>query len=170
MLKKIIERNQKKYMSVKLAAELWGVSVSTVRSYCREGRVKDCFKLNEKNWYIYIDEIKPLTNVQIHQLLVLTIQLKNDPSLTIDWSVIDIDRTAILKTYNYLKDMGYVKHIPTSEIERIPYEIILTNKGLDVATTFKREESKAYKDIVTQWVPVILQIGELLLSVKQLIC
>ena len=135
----ILEVDGEKYMSTKTAADLWGLSTRTVSNYCKSGRIHRKFKNGKMGWYIHIDEIKPLSDTELHRLLVLSIQLKNNPSLAIDWSTFNFDDIAIDVTYQNLVVSGFVQPYTITDKRRIPYEIILTQKGLEMATSFKKK-------------------------------
>ena len=83
----IIELNGKQYMSAKTAAGIWNLKPSTVSDYCIKGKVCQAIKYLEARWYIPIDAVKPLSNDEIRRFLILTLQLKNNPSL--DFSLSD---------------------------------------------------------------------------------
>ena len=72
----LIEVDGNKYMSTKTAADLWSLSARTVSNYCKNNRIHRKFKNGKLGWYIHVDEIKPLSDIEIHRLLVLSIQLK----------------------------------------------------------------------------------------------
>ncbi len=120
----IIEHNGKKYMNVKSAAQLWGVSSNTVRKYCREKRIQDSFKLSERTWYISIDSIKPLSEKDVHRILVLSLQLKNNPSYEIDWDTLDFSASEVRRVYKQLYNDGYIQSITSQDDKKIPYEVI----------------------------------------------
>ena len=163
----IIEIDGKKYMSTKTAAKFWGLSPRTVSDYCKNGRIHRKFKNGKLGWYIYIDEIKPLSDTEIHRLLVLSIQLKNNPSLEIDWSTFDFDNSAIDAIYKTLVASGYIQPYNVVDKRRIPYEVILTQKGLETATSFKKKAIPDYSTMVSQWLTVIINIAQIFLQIKQ---
>ena len=165
MLKSIIDINGRTYMNIKSAAERWNLSASTVRKYCREGRIQDCIKLNERIWYINFNSIKPLSEQDVHQILVLSLQLKNDPSLEIEWNTFNFVESAVRIVYQQLFIEGYIREITSEDDRRIPYDVILTQKGMDAATNFKKNESRNYSDIITRWGPVIIGLSQFCLQV-----
>lgn len=165
----ILNVDGKKYMSTKTAANLWGISTSTVSDYCKNDRIHHKFKNGRMGWYIYIDEIKPLSDNEIHRLLVLSIQLKNNPSLEIDWTTFDFDNSIIDVVYQNLVESGYIQPYNIDDKRRIPYEVILTQKGLEMATSFKHKAIPDYSTSVSQWLPILINAAQLILQIKQAI-
>ena len=163
----LIEVEGNKYMSTKTAAELWGLSSRTVSDYCKNNRIHRRFKNGKLGWYIHIDEIKPLSDTEIHRLLVLSIQLKNDPSLTIDWTTFNFDDEAIDAIYQSLCQSGYIHSYSVSDKRRIPYEVILTQKGLEMATAFNKKSIPDFSTVCSQWLPVLINIAQLYMQIKQ---
>ncbi|MBQ9949705.1 MAG: helix-turn-helix domain-containing protein [Clostridia bacterium] len=163
----LIEVDGNKYMSTKTAAELWGLSSRTVSDYCKKNRIHRRFKNGKLGWYIHIDEIKPLSDTEIHRLLVLSIQLKNDPSLTIDWTTFNFDDEAIDAIYQSLCLSGYIHSYSVSDKRRIPYEVILTQKGLEMATAFNKKSIPDFSTVCSQWLPVLINIAQLYIRIKQ---
>lgn len=163
----LIEVDGNKYMSTKTAAELWGLSSRTVSGYCKNNRIHRKFKNGKLGWYIHIDEIKPLTDTEIHRLLVLSIQLKNDPSLTIDWTTFNFDDEAIDAVYQSLYQSRYIHSYSVSDKRRIPYEVILTQKGLEMATAFNKKSIPDFSTVCSQWLPVLINIAQLYMQIKQ---
>lgn len=163
----LIEVDGNKYMSTKTAAELWGLSPRTVSDYCKNNRIHRKFKNGKLGWYIHIDEIKPLTDTEIHRLLVLSIQLKNNPSLTIDWTTFNFDDEAIDAVYQSLYQSGYIHSYSVSDKRRIPYEVILTQKGLEMATAFNKKSIPDFSTVCSQWLPVLINIAQLYMQIKQ---
>ena len=102
--------DEKKYMSTKAAGDLWELSPKTVAKYCNSKKIK-AFKDSSGKWCIPIDAIKPLTDNEISQLLVLTLQLKNDPELKIDYSVLPTERSGLRKVYDYLAELEKMTRI-----------------------------------------------------------
>ncbi len=166
--KPVIEIDGKRYMNTKTAADLWGIKQKTVADYCKTKKIARAWKVSNKIWYIPVDTIKPLTNTQIHQLLVLTLQLKNKPSLEIDWSVCQVDRSAIKQIYAYLLEQEFIESLPTCSAERIPYEIVLTSKGLDAATKFQDKRIPGFSEALTTWIPIVIDIASLAIQGVQL--
>lgn len=163
----LIEVDGNKYVSTKTAAELWGLSSRTVADYCKNNRIHRKFKNGKLGWYIHIDEIKPLTDTEIHRLLVLSIQLKNDPSLTIDWTTFNFDDEAIDAVYQSLYQSRYIHSYSVSDKRRIPYEVILTQKGLEMATAFNKKSIPDFSTVCSQWLPVLINIAQLYMQIKQ---
>ena len=163
---RMIEINGEKYISTKTAADLWNLKPRTVADYCSRGRIIKAFKNGKNGWYIHIDEIKPLSNLQIHQLLVLTIQLKNNPKLLIDWETFVFDDNAIDNVYKKLVSMNYVMPYTIKDAKRIPYEVVLTQTGLEMATTFHKQKIPDFSTTVSQWLPVLISAAQLYFQIK----
>jgi len=155
-----------KYMSTKTAADLWGISARTVSDYCKNDRIHHKFKNGKMGWYIHIDEIKPLSDNEIHRLLVLSIQLKNNPSLEIDWSTFNFDNRVIDVIYLNLVESGYIQPYNIDDKRRIPYEVILTQKGLEMATSFNQKTIPDYSTLVSQWLPTLINVAQLFFQIQ----
>ena len=164
---RILMIDGKKYMSTQTAADLWGVKPRTVSGYCKNNRITNCFKNGKQGWYIWIDEIKPLSTNEIHRILLLTLQLKNRPSLEIDWSTFSFDDSFIEVIYKSLAYQGFIEEFDIENKKKIPYEVILTKKGFEFATSFKNEESSDFTTSLQQWLPIIIQLAQLYLQAIQ---
>lgn len=164
----IISIDGKKYMSAKAAADLWGLSPRTVSNYCKNNRIINKIKPNGY-WYIWIDEIKPLSIREVRQLLVLSLQLKNNPSFEIDWSLFNFDYSAIETIYRNLADQGYIKEFHIEDKKRIPYEVVLTSKGFNIATNMSKEKSTDFSSNLKQWLSVVLNVAGLIGQVAQMV-
>lgn len=165
----IITVEGKKYMNTKIAADLWGLSTSTVANYCRKDIIINKFKINKKRWYISIDEIKPLPINDIHKLLVLTLQLKNNPTLDIDWSTFSFDETSIKTIYTNLVSQKYIEKFEISNIKRIPYEVVLTQKGFDLATKFSKKETTDFSSVLTNYTTILANIATIVVNVSTIV-
>lgn len=169
--KRIIVVDNQKYMSTKTAADCWGLKPKTVADYCRNNRIKNKFKNGNKGWYIRIDEIKPLSSDEIHKILVLSLQLKNNPDLEIDWSTFNFDYSAIKVVYKNLVSQGYVKDFSIEDEKMIPYKVILTQKGMECATCFRNMTKKSISDFSTtvqQWAPIVIGIAQVVCQITQM--
>lgn len=164
----ILEINNEKYMSTKTAANFWGLSSRTVANYCNSDRIHHKFKNGKLGWYIHINEIKPLSDIDIHRLLVLTIQLKNNPALPIDWSTFTFDDSAIDVVYQNLVKAGFIQPYVVTDYHRIPYEVVLTQKGLEMATAFVKKSIPDFATLCSQWLPVLINAAQLYLQIKQI--
>lgn len=158
----------KKYISSKIASEVWGLSQETVAKYCRKKRIQDCFQGAHRQWFISADTVKPLSDAEIHRLLFLTLQLKNDPALEIDWSTFDFDISLIDLIYSNLVFEGYIKPFEIDDKERIPYSVVLTQKGLETALPRKSgKNDMSYSNAVAQWLPIIIGAAQLLVQMAK---
>ena len=163
----IIEINGKKYMDTKTAADCWNLKPKTVAEYCRTNRVIDKFKTDNK-WYIFIDEMKPLSIGEIRKLLILTVQLKNKPTLEIDWSLFSFDDSKIEIIYKNLELQKYINPFDIKNKKRIPYEVVLTEKGLDIVTNHPKSESKSFSIVLREWLPIVIQLAQLSINVYKM--
>lgn len=139
----ILEIDSKKYISSRIACEVWGLSQNTVAKYCRSGRIKNCFKGAHNQWYIPIDTVRPLSDIEIHRLLFLTLQLKNDPTLEIDWYLYDAYYLVVQDNGEVILDMGQsrdgkpISGYPTYglvyvNLERDSYYMICDHSYMDI--------------------------------------
>lgn len=165
----IIELNGETYMSTKIAADSWKIKQETIAKYCAAGKICHSVKYFGKRWYIPIDAVKPLPNDEIRRLLILTLQLKNNPSLEIDWSVFPIKNPAIDTIYRYLAFLELIETFDIVDVKRIPYEIILTRKGLEFVTSNKKEKITDYNTTLREWLPTIIGAAQLIAQVAQTI-
>lgn len=157
----LIEVNGKKYMSTKAAAELWGVTARTVRDYCNKNKISDKFKIGNGQWYISIDEMKPLSKEDIRKFLVLSLQLKNSPTSKFDRSIQQGDSASFSRIYMQLYCRGYIKKFSVSDPDRLPYEIELTQKGMEIATTPSPKQKQNIVETLVQWLPIIIAAAQL---------
>ena len=156
----------KKYVSTKIIAKTWGLTRNTVSDYCKSNKIINKFK-DGNRWYIRTDEIKPLTNEEIHRLLMLTLQLKNNPSLKIDWSTFSFDDSFIEYIYQNLVEQKYIEQFTIRDKKRIPYEVILTQKGLDIAMKYRKGKTNDFSAIVSQWLPIIINVAQLCVAIAK---
>ncbi len=162
-----VEHNGKKYMNTKTAADNWKLKTDTVTKYCSAGKIPNAFKYYEKRWYIPIESIKPLTDEEIRKFLVLTLQLKNKPSLKIDRSIVNVDVKTITMIYRYLVYCEMIENFEIEDASRVPYEVVLTQKGLEFATSFKKEKIKNFENIVKDWLPIVINATQLAINIAQ---
>ena len=154
------------YMSTKTAAELWGLQRKTVSDYCKNNKIKNKFKNGRFGWYIRTDEIKPLSQEEIRKILILTLQLKNNPACEIDWSLFNCDEAVLESIYQHLFLHGYVQSFSIADKRRIPSEVILTEKGMECVTTFKKEKLSDFSVAITQWLPIVISVAQLYCQVN----
>lgn len=166
MSNSLIEVNGKKYMNTKAAAELWDVRPNTVREYCKEDRVSDKFKTESGQWYISIDEMKPLTKEEVRKFLILTLQLKNNPNREIEWPFLQYDDLVLDRIYNQLYRRGYIKEYLISDPKRIPYEVELTQDGIEMATKYPSKMKIDLVGTLAQWLPIIISVAQLYFQLK----
>lgn len=157
----------KMYMSTKAAGDLWGLSPGTVARYCKSKKIK-AFKDTSGRWCIPIDTFKPLSDNEISQLLILTLQLKNDPELKIDYSVLPIERSDLRKVYDYLAELEFIEKFDIENDEDIPYKAVLTQKGFKMATVLPKKENTDYSYCLSNWAKIICNLSECLKKVVEL--
>ena len=155
-----------KYMSTKSAADLWDLSPKTISDYCKDDKIRNKFKNGRFGWYIRTDEIKPLSQKDIHKLLVFTLQLKNDSTYEIDWTLFNYDESVFESIYQHLLARGYIRPFSISDKKRIPYEVVLTQKGMEIATNFKKEKISNLSVAITQWLPVVIGAAQLYFQIN----
>ena len=125
-------------MVTKNAAEIWNINSRQVANLCPE--IQGALKLKGR-WYIPVEAKKPLQENEKRQLLLLTLQLKNNPAQKLDLSYMPFDISDIRMIYDSL---AYGKYIEPFEIDNpveIPYKVVLTSKGFEMAMTRKNEEN-----------------------------
>lgn len=164
----IIEVHGKKYMSTKAASELWDMSQKTIASYCREKIIRNAFKTEKNHWYIWIDEIKPLTNDVIHKVLVFSLELKNNSDREINWQGL-ADPSVLEPVYKQLVHHGYINDFQIADMKRIPYEITLTQKGMEMATKYQREKTYDFKEISMQLLQLFTALANLASPILKLL-
>ena len=156
------------YMSTKAAADLWGLHPKTVSDYCKTNKIINKFKNGSLGWYIRIDEIKPLTQEEIRRILILTLQLKNNPSCEVDWALFNQNETVLDNIYNYLYRLGYILPFSIENKKKIPYEVILTQRGMELVTSLKKNKIQDFATTLTQWLPIMINIAQLYIQAKSI--
>lgn len=126
----MVEINGQRYMDTKEASSIWHIPARRIAEGCPE--IPGTIKLKSK-WYIPVTARKPLQSEERKQLLLLTLQLKNDSTQKLDYSLLPFDIANIRFIY---EDLVYGKYIQPFQIDNsaeIPYKVILTEKGLKTA-------------------------------------
>lgn len=154
------------YMSTKAAADLWNLQPKTVSDYCKNNKIKNKFKNGRLGWYIRTDEIKPLSQEEIRRMLILTLQLKNNPAYEIDWSLFEYDESVLDSIYTHLHVHGYIQNFSVENKKRIPYDVVLTQKGMELATTFRKGKITDFTVTLTQWLPIIISVAQLYFQIN----
>lgn len=166
-----VETNGRKYMSSKKAAELLGKNQASISKCCKDGKIPPSrrFKDNHNNWYIEIDTIYPLSENEIRKILTLTLQLKNNPQYTFDWSTFTISAENIRPVYDHLLDMSYILPYQIEDSNRLPYDIVLSEKGMNLVMSTGRgnKNNPNLINSAAQWLSVALQVGQIVLQVRQ---
>lgn len=165
----IIEYNGKKYMNAKTAADVWGLKSGTVADYCNKGKICGAIKYLEARWYIPVDAVKPLSNDEIRRFLILTLQLKNKPSLEVDWSTFPCEYSSVELVYRYLVFRDMLENFDIADKKRIPYEVVLTQKGLGIATSGNNEKIGDFGTTLKEWLPTIISAAQLIAQVAQMV-
>ena len=130
--KKMCELNGKRYVIPSVFGNAIGWSGQKVTAACKEGRIVGACQDTSGRWIIPVDTMKPLETEQIRSLMVTTVYLKNRPNHTLDYS----DHESTVSVYTYLQQTGYIEPFD-AESERIPFEVVLTEKGIKLATEGK---------------------------------
>ena len=163
--------NNKRYMSTKYAAEVWNKKQSTISKYCKNGKIPNskCIKDDHGHWYIDINAIYPLDDSDVRKLLTLTLQLKNNPQYSFDWSLLKSDAENIRPIYEYLADMKYIHPYQIEDSMKLPYDVVLTEKGMSIVVGFsgKDNENSFLNNSIAQWLSVSIQLAQVLLQAKQ---
>ena len=155
----VFEINGQTYYSPKGAASKWGISHQAVTAACKEGRIIGAFQDSTKKWCIPDSAMKPLDSRIIRNILIITLSLKNTPNISIS----ELENYDVPKIYKYLKDTGYIIEFNESS-NRIPYEAILSNKGMSLAFNKKKEgvEWTSIAALFVQCIPSLIEIGAVL--------
>ncbi len=164
-----IELNGQKYMSTKTAADVWNLKQQTISDYCNKGKVCKAIKYREVRWYIPTDAVRPLSNDDIRRFLMLTLQLKNKPSLEIDWSSFSTEDSVIEPIYRYLVFRELIEPFKISDQKRIPYEVILTQKGLEFVTVSQKGKIEDYGTVMKEWLPIMIGAAQLIVQITQMV-
>lgn len=165
----IIELNGKKYMNTKTAAGAWNLKPATVSAYCKEGKICNAVKYLEERWYMPIDTVKPLSNDEIRRFLILTLQLKNKPSLEIDWAIFPSDYSSVELIYRHLVFRNMIENFDIQDKKHIPYEVVLTQKGMEIATSGNRGKIADFGTALKEWLPTIIEAAQLIVQVTQMV-
>ena len=157
MKKKMCEINGKRYITPGVFASSCGWSAQKMTSACKDGRVIGAEKDISNNWLIPIDSPRPLEIEQIRQVMVTSLYLKNRPTHILDYN----DQTNIVALYTYLFNTGYIEPFDTNS-NRIPYDVILTDKGMKLATEGK--------PLCLNWISIgttVIQVAASIITIAQ---
>ena len=147
------------FTSTKQASEIWDVKSRTIAKYCAEGKIPGAEKIRGQ-WKIPVDSIRPLSDGAIERLLRITLTLKNNPAHTIDYASAGIPKEMVAYAYGHLARRHYIEAVDSSvEIERIPYEAVLTDRGMDFLLG-----GNARPSVVIDVTDVAKQLGSVLLA------
>ena len=156
----VITINGITYYSPKSAADNWQMSYQAATSACKDGRIVGAFQDSTKHWCIPDTATKPIEKETIRKILIITLMLKNDPNINIP----DIRKYDIPKLYKYLRDIGYINQF-NEDSHRIPYEAILTDKGMKLVIENKKIDINLSNIAIMfiQCIPSFLEIGATLI-------
>lgn len=149
-----------KYMNTRIASDMWGMKINDVRKACNEGRIAGLGRDTADRFIIPMTALKPLENCEIAQLLLMTLRLKNEPDLFVDQRV--ITKGSIRTVYDYLKSTGYICPYDISDDDRLPYDVVLTNKGFDTIIQSKEIKRISAKDALNTINSVLALINNIL--------
>lgn len=152
----VFEINGQTLYSPKGAANKWGLSHQAVTTACKEGRIVGAFQDSTNKWCIPDAAMKPLEKAVIRKILIITLSLKNTPNITIS----ELEDYDIPKIYKYLKDTEYIRDFNENS-NRIPYEVILSDKGMSLAFDNKKDgiEWTNIAALFVQCIPSLIEIG-----------
>ena len=124
----IWEFDGKTYMSVKAAHDKWvDVSSNEITAACKDKRIVGVIQDPEGHYYIPVEAKRPMTPENIRTVLIATISLKNRPD-----DVTTITHTKGLREmYTYLSRIDMIEPFDINDENRIPYDVIITDKGMD---------------------------------------
>lgn len=160
-----MEIDGKRYVSTSVAASWWGLKPKTVAQYCKDGRIPGAGKDLSNHWCIPVGAFRPLAEEKIRQVLRLTLTLKNNPDLDIDYAGADIQPDALRPLYRHLAALGYIRPISDSvAVARIPYDAGLTQKGMDfVLLSDRQSATNDCLQLTTQIIGLTKALAELAL-------
>ena len=133
-------------MTTKEAAAIWGIKEKTISNYCNLGYIPNAEKVAGR-WIIPDKSLKPLSQDTIRRLLIVSIGLKNNVASGCDWSTFDFKEEDIRLVYESLHYRKYIKEITNISTNRIPYELELTEKGVELIEGANNKT----KDYVEAW-------------------
>ena len=103
----------------------------------------------------------------------------SDEELKALWETYFADKTnkvirdKLIVQYIYLTRyvIGRVKvNLPPSfsieDKKRIPYDVVLTQKGMELATTFRKEKIADFTVTLTQWLPIVISAAQLYFQIN----
>ena len=159
MKTQVIEIDGERYYNTLAYSHLWEVSRSTVTKYCRDRKVPGAFQSDSKEWWIPSDAVKPPSDNQIQEILLTTLQLKNDPQYNIDYDAIGVEGNHIIAIYTYFVKIGFVRKFSLNiDPFRLPYEVRLTKAGMDFVTSRKPADTNIH-ELIQAWGPTILSLA-----------
>jgi len=132
MRKNMCEVNGIRYVTPGVFGDVIGWNKQKVTAACKEGRIIGACQDTSGSWMIPVDAMKPLEAEQIRALMVTTVYLKNRPDHVLDYS----DHESTVAVYSYLQKIGCIEPF-NADSERIPYEVVMTEKGVKLATEGK---------------------------------
>ncbi len=152
----VFELNGITYYSPKAAADNWKMSHQAVTSACKDGRIVGAIQDSTNQWCIPNTSMMPLSKETIRKIMIITLALKNTPNIMIS----GLENYDVHKLYAYLRDTNYIKPFNENS-SRIPYEAILTEKGMDLVIESKKIEMDwtNIAVLLVQCIPSFLEIG-----------
>jgi hypothetical protein len=154
---KMCEIDGKRYVIPSVFGDGIGWNCSKVTAACKDGRIVGACKDTSGKWIIPTDTVKPLETDQIRSLMITTVYLKNKPNHVLDYS----EHDSIVAVYSYLQQTGYIEPFNSSS-ERITYEVVMTEKGLKLATEGKQ--------LSLNWLSIgttVIQVAASILTIAQ---
>ena len=108
-----------------------------------------------------------MSDNSLRKLLFLVLQLKNNPQLDVDWTVIELQNKDIEATFKYLEELAYIREFQVNDgesLSRIPYKVELTQKGIDFITNNKEKSDFDWTTFLIRVIPEVLKIGSVILK------
>ena len=121
--------NGERFVTPGVFADGCGKSTQNITAACKDGRIVGACQDASGNWIIPINAMAPLEIEQIRKLMIISLYLKNKPEHALDYS----EHDDVVRVYSYLQQTGYINPFNENS-ERIPYEVVLTEKGMKIAT------------------------------------
>lgn len=159
-MKKMCVIDGKRYVAPGIFADACGCSSQKITAACKDGRIVGAYRDLSNHWLIPVDAPMPLEKERIRELMVACVYLKNRPELPIDYH----DHESIVAVYTYLLNTGYIEPFDENS-DRIPYEVVLTEKGMEVATGGNK--------INLNWLQIgstVIQVAASIITIVQAFC
>jgi hypothetical protein len=155
-----VEIDKKHYGETSEFAKLWGVSPKTVAKYCNDKKIDGAKKIKGK-WCIPLNTTKPISESEIRRILILTLKLKNNPTVKIDFTKFEIKQKDIVNVYKHLEKLNYILTVENIPTKRLPFDVTISEKGFDLienANIKEEKESGNNAKYIADWVKTIISL------------